>query len=326
MDWSKSTHILEVNDIPISDLNMKIIKRKYHKLSLLHHPDKNNNSEESKIKFQQINEAYSYLSEIYYYEEDDNNNYNDDDDIEKNNQDNNPFYKQKTFSFSYFLKIFIESLFDEKYSDSIYNVVYDILYNYNYKTIPIKVFDGIEKEYCLMIYTFIMKYKHLLHLNQDIIAQIREIILKKYDNVCCYTLNPKVNDLFENNVYKLKANDEIYIVPLWHNELHFTSVSNNNEIIVLCNPTLPNNMSIDEHNNILLDYDISFNRVIELMKNNCNIEIELDTNRKISVELSRLFIKKNQKYVLGGKGISTIKDDIYDIEEKSDIIINITMN
>ena len=321
MNWEKSTQILELNDVPISELNMKIIKRKFHKLSLLHHPDKNNNTEKAKIKFQEINEAYSYLNEIYYYENDDDDNNNNN----NNNNNNEALYEPKTFSFPYFLKIFIQSLFDKKYSDAIYNVVYDILYNYNYKTISIKIFDGIEKEYCLMIYMFLMKYKNLLHLNQEIVDEIREIILKKYDNVYCYKLNPKINDLFENNVYKLNVNDEMYIVPLWHNELHFTSSTNNNEIIVLCNPSLPNNICIDENNNILIDHEIDIYNVIELLKHNSHIEIELDNNRKINIDLSKLCIRQKQKYILRGEGISIIKDDIYDIEEKSDIIITITL-
>ena len=38
------------------------IKKSYRKLSLKHHPDRNNNSEESKKKFQEINEAYEKLT------------------------------------------------------------------------------------------------------------------------------------------------------------------------------------------------------------------------------------------------------------------------
>jgi len=33
------------------------IKKQYRKLSLIHHPDKNNNSKESQEKFQKISEA-----------------------------------------------------------------------------------------------------------------------------------------------------------------------------------------------------------------------------------------------------------------------------
>jgi len=197
MNWEQATKIMGIKEIPISELNLTIIKRKYHKLSLLHHPDKNNNTEEAKEKIQEINEAYSYLNEIYYYE-------NDNENINESNKyehEENVLYENisnNSFTFSYFLKIFINSLFEKKYCDVVYKVVNDILNNC--KSISIKIFDGLEKENCLMIYTFILKYKNLLHLNQDIIDQIREIILKKYDNVSCYNLNPKINDLFENNV------------------------------------------------------------------------------------------------------------------------------
>lgn len=326
MNWTKATTLLDINDIPISELNIKIIKKKYYKLSLLHHPDKNGNTNESKLHFQDINEAYTYLSEIYYYEDDDNsdsNNINIDinDDIGNNN------YNEKLFSFSHILKIFIESVFDKKYTNVIHDIINSILNNY--ETISVKLFDGLEKETCLMIYTFLMKHRTLLHLHQNTINQIRDLILKKYDNVFCYRLNPKLNDLFESNVYQLKVEEQTYIVPLWHNEIYFSNDISGieQEIIVLCEPTLPPNITIDENNNIIIDYNIAFESVFHLLRNNRNIEIELDVNRKrkINVELSKLFIKKHQTIVLNKQGIAKIKDDIYDIEEKSDIVINIHM-
>jgi len=39
------------------------IKKAYRKLSFMHHPDKNGNSQESTEKFQKISEAFSILSD-----------------------------------------------------------------------------------------------------------------------------------------------------------------------------------------------------------------------------------------------------------------------
>jgi DnaJ-class molecular chaperone len=39
------------------------IKKAYRKLSFIHHPDKNGNSQESTEKFQKISEAFSILSD-----------------------------------------------------------------------------------------------------------------------------------------------------------------------------------------------------------------------------------------------------------------------
>jgi DnaJ-class molecular chaperone len=52
-------NILEVDEKCSQD----DIKKAYRKLSFMHHPDKNGNSQESTEKFQKITEAFSILSE-----------------------------------------------------------------------------------------------------------------------------------------------------------------------------------------------------------------------------------------------------------------------
>ena len=49
--------ILNVNE----NANQSEIKKAYRKLSLEHHPDKNNNSDESNAKFKEISEAMKLL-------------------------------------------------------------------------------------------------------------------------------------------------------------------------------------------------------------------------------------------------------------------------
>jgi hypothetical protein len=51
--------LLEVN----RDASFDEIKKSYRKLSMIHHPDKNGNSEESTIKFKQLANAYETLSD-----------------------------------------------------------------------------------------------------------------------------------------------------------------------------------------------------------------------------------------------------------------------
>lgn len=63
MDYYKALEILEIDisKMNITDINMKKLKKKYHKLALQHHPDKNGNTTESNEKFKKIQEAYEYL-------------------------------------------------------------------------------------------------------------------------------------------------------------------------------------------------------------------------------------------------------------------------
>jgi DnaJ-class molecular chaperone len=58
MDKKDYYEILELD----KNATQEDIKKSYRKLSLLHHPDKNNNSQESINKIQDINEAYEILS------------------------------------------------------------------------------------------------------------------------------------------------------------------------------------------------------------------------------------------------------------------------
>jgi hypothetical protein len=72
-----------------------------------------------------------------------------------------------------------------------------------------------------------------------------------------------------DRVYILTECGQTYYIPLWHSELHFkqpdadTSTNPNpnpnpnGEIIVLCEPELPDNVTIDEHNNIYISLDVN---------------------------------------------------------------------
>ena len=63
MDIKLALEILEIDDTQINykNITLKYLKKKYHKLALQNHPDKNGNTIESNTKFKQINDAYHYL-------------------------------------------------------------------------------------------------------------------------------------------------------------------------------------------------------------------------------------------------------------------------
>ena len=179
-----------------------------------------------------------------------------------------------------------------------------------------------DKETAMSIYTFLSKYKGLFHLKQEIIDSIREKIIKKYEHTTVYVLNPKIDDLLNNNVYKLYVDNRLFLVPLWHSEMYFDNLGN--EIIVLCEPKLDDNMMIDEDNNLHVTIDIQWSDYFLSTKQNIEVNIG---GKMFVVPVKDLFIRQEQYYRIKGNGISQINEnDIYDIDDKGDIIFKIIIS
>jgi len=338
MDFKTATDILEIktHEISYNDLTLEYLKKKYHKLALLNHPDKNGNTSESNEKFKQINEAYSYLKrEIKNMNPYDSHEEND------NEQDN--------ASSVYFdvLNFFMKSVMEGKYNEFILKIVNEIVFTS--KKISLKLFEDLDKDSALNVYTFLSKHRFILHLTEEILEEVRQVVLQKYDNVQIFKLNPSINDLLNNNLYKLYVDDKLYLVPLWHNECYFDgscgsgscgsgscgsgscgsgscgSGSCGSEIIVICEPELEEFIQIDDENNIHTEIFVDLkNDIPVLLKNDMNIIIKIGDS-EFTIYLSKLNITKQQYYRIKNKGISIIKNDICDISEKADIIVKVNI-
>jgi DnaJ-class molecular chaperone len=309
MNHKDAFEILEINICDMQyNITLEYLKKQYKKLALKYHPDKNGNTDESKEKFQEINEAYNYLKRKMKQLNDDDNDDDDDDNL-------------KSSLYFDILKNFMQTIFQEKYNDFLSKIVNDIV-NAG-KKISIKLFDNLDKETALNIYNFLSTNRSTLHLSQDILLNIREIVEKKYDNVEIYKLNPNIDDLLNNNLYKLYINNELLIVPLWHNECYFDISSC--EIMVICEPELPYGISIDEDNNIYMETLLYLNEELHNnIKNNKDFPIYLG-NKELKIPLSKLYLKSEQYYRIKNEGLSKIKKDIYDVSEKTDIIVKINI-
>jgi curved DNA-binding protein CbpA len=310
MDYKIAFEILEIDITKTNykDITIEFIKKKYHKLALKNHPDKNGNTLESNEKFKQINEAYDYLKREIK-------NINPDDLNEENNETTSSLYYD-------ILQLFMKEILNGKYNELFLNIVQDIVIGC--KKISLKLFDDLDKENSINIYIFLSKYKNILHLSQDILDEIKQIVIQKYDNVEIYKLNPNINDLLNNNLYKLYVNNELFLVPLWYNEVYFDS--SGNEIIVLCDPELPEYINIDDDNNIYIEKKINLQTDLpNLILNNSSINIIIG-DKIFYILISELLIKREQYYRIKNQGLTKInEEDIYNVSEKADIIVKIIM-
>ena len=311
---------ISLDEIELTTLNQEYIKKKYHKLALKWHPDKNDDVN-AKDRFQKINEAYDYLSyELRIINGDDISNTSE------------PFvsYSVSKESIIYIdiLGTFISTLFNKgTYTDILIKTVKEIVVNYDVLTLTYlrKIFEDLDKQKAIEIYQLLYKYKDILYIKNEMLDLVSLIIKEKYKNDRVFILKPLLKDLLEHNVYKLYVDDELYLVPLWHNELYFDA-KDGSEIIVLCHPKLPTNITIDENNNIYYEKHIKIDEdLLYLIKNNKFVSIEIG-EKWFSIPLDKLHLKEEQLYRFKGQGISRILEkDIYNITCKSDIIVKILL-
>jgi hypothetical protein len=279
MDIEEACNIFQIYSF--NNIDGSFLKKKYYKLSLLHHPDKHNNSKESTEKFKKINMAYELLKlEI-----------NEEDDFIENN-----------VNYEYFLKKFLKK----------YDFIYYIILN-NYENITKHIFEGIDKETAINLYNFLLNHKSILHISDNLVEKVKEIILEKYKDVMIYILKPTLNELFGDRIFKLEEYNKTYLVPLWHSELEFDK-----DIIVKCIPELPENITIDENNNLIVNIKTKFSSLLE--KNYINVNVN-----NLFIPVNELFIKKEQYYIFKEKGISKINEyNMYNISSKADVIVFLT--
>jgi len=313
MDYYKALEILEidVSKTSIKDITIKNLKKKYHKLALIHHPDKNENTIESNEKFRQIQEAYEYLKNEFNL---------DDDNDELQNENNNDFTREKMPLYIDILQLFMKTVLEGKYNNAISKIIQDIVSGCS--KITLKLLEDLDKDTCMSIYIFLSNNRLSLHLNDGILVSMREIVQQKFDNVLIYKLNPSLHDLLNNNIYKLNIQNQVCYVPLWNNESYFDI--SGCEVIVLCDPELPDNILIDEYNNIHVTCEISIvNELYDLLVNNNDYTLQI-ADKYFNIPIQKLYIKKDQIYVIKNEGLSKIIDD-FNNSEKSNIIVTIKL-
>lgn len=296
MRYKEACELLEVNN----DVSIQNIKKQYRMKALLYHPDKNH-SEDASAKFQEISEAYHYLLEHEGIHDD-----------ESDEMLSNMDYK-------YYLFMFLKNTIKGNSQEPLlYAVLKKITTLCSEKAI--QLLQNLEKPSLIKIYEILKKNKHYLHIESDLLDKIEELISEKVENDECVIIQPDINDLFENNLYKLTINQHVYIVPLWHNNLVYDN--SGNDIYVKCFPILDDNVEIDKQNNIHIQHATTMSSIWESKE----LYIELG-KRKIDIPIEQIVLKTKQVICLKSAGISQINPhNIYDISNKAHIYIYLNIS
>ena len=273
------------------------LKKHYHKMALKYHPDKNKD-ENAEDHFKNIGSSYTFLSrhlDSNFVEEETSSEYSD--------------------VLDSFVKFFSGGKTDEDYSSVIFDIISKIKMKCNDDTV-LELCREIDINTLVDVYEFVKKYETFLYLEISLVDKIKEYIdSQRGDNV--YIVNPSIDDLFDNNIYKLLRGEKTIYVPMWHSELVYEF--DKEELTVKCIPNLPDHINIDERNNMHVYLKRKFDGLLHMP----NIQFNLGKNT-FQIELSDLHIMKYQTITIRDKGISLINEsNVYDDSKRSHIIIHL---
>jgi hypothetical protein len=298
MNFTKACVILDIHVDHRNPLNMDIVKKQYRRKALQYHPDKNK-GENSTGEFLLITEAYHHLSN------------NDDLGI-----------SSETMNYASDLFSFLRQSLHTSNENLMQNKVFQIIITKIVECCESKALDLLEKldkSVLIKINETFKTYADIFHFSEGFLKSVDDILVNKIQKDECVILNPFLDDLWENNLYKMVEKGGTFLIPLWHHELIYDN--SGCDLYVKNIPVLPDNVKIDEKNNIHVDLCYG----VHELWNQPFVEFYLGKKR-LSFSTEELYLRKHQTLILCRQGISNINmENIYDISKKSDVIISICL-
>ena len=280
MNIGQARELLGLRRNEIADIDA--IKRQYRMKALLYHPDKNK-SENAASQFRDIHEAYKLLS---------------------NNVDSGG---DKTYK---------DLLSDFLKSHNTENELFNMLLNRISQACEektLRFLKTLDAKILANLHKLIVLYADILHISDDFMREIN-VLVKKDE---CIVLTPKLSDIMSDNLYKLAIDGKTYLVPLWHHKLVYDN--SGSDLYVVCKPTLPSGITIDDDNNIIVE--LSY-RLSELFEKERHEFLVGDT--VFSFYRNELRMMEHNVVVLANIGLARINAlDMYNVSTRSDIHLNI---
>ena len=185
--------------------------------------------------------------------------------------------------------------------------------------LSIELLQHFSKDTLVNLHKFVDKYSDILHINKDIVQKL-EILIKDYTkNDTIQSINLSLENLINDEIYKLEIEDEIYYIPTWHHELVYEI--SGNLLIVQCVPDLPEYITLDQYNNLYVNLSMTIKSIL----NDDSITINIGTKKYI-IPINELYIRKYQRYIFKSQGMSLINTkEIYNIDIRANVYVDICL-
>lgn len=317
MKISDAIAILNIQNYNITNIqyiSYNELKKHYHIQALLYHPDKNNNTENSTLIFQNINCAFRTLKDVISANDLSANDLIRDD-LSANDLNNDDSYNNLLINF-------INNVINYYNNNNVLNLDEIKLEADKHLTMFLEtLFSNLSLIILEDIYLLLAKFNNNYLLTNRIVTIIKKLIISILEKNAIYIINPTISNLLNSDIYKLNINNEYVYVPLWHNELAFENA------IIKIYPLLATNMYLDSSNNIYYTYKNKFSTLLENIANNINYIIITIDNNTYSIAINNLIMSKYQTYILKNQGIPVINsNNILDNSVKSSIIFHIYLD
>jgi len=306
MNRQRAYEILELTDDDDVATDETRIKRQYRRKALQFHPDKNPMNPEATEKFQQVHAAYEYLI---------------------NNP--SPASSYQDLLFEYLTSLLRPVSNSTKFQDVATQLFYSIAERLTTKCEEnaMGMLERMDRPTFLKVYSLLKKCNDVLYVPDEWKTRLDDLHKSKTENDHTVLLHPRLEDLLDDNVFRVTLDGHTFYIPLWHHELVYdrpsqTSASADGELTVKCVPQLPDNMTLDEHNNL----HVHIKKDRSAIWDGEEIEIPICAKKTVKMNRKTLFLREFQLVTLKGEGVSRVDDcDIYDVSKRADIVVHMTL-
>lgn len=235
MDIRQAEDILELTKCGVGPFSLDTIKKQYRIMALKYHPDKNK-MPDAVEKFQQIQTAYETLSQSH-------------------GRNVSPEKYERV------VEEFLSTVWNgtsgggagdgpTQTGGVIFRMCIFVLVRMakRYEGDIIKYLRNIDREVLLKLCEILKTHREVFHVSPEFLQKIIELVEEKQKNTSVIILNPFIEDLIQKNLYRMKLSGKMYLIPLWHHELVYDNEGA--DLHIRCFPVLPENMEIDEYNNL----------------------------------------------------------------------------